>query len=329
MKRALEWERIDQMEILEQYGKDDLATVYLGRTEDGQCLEFVESLQPPFRREEKMVMIISTLHGCPVGCIMCDAGNAYQGKVSAKNMFEQIDHVVSRHFPDGNIFTGKFKVQFSRMGEPAFNDDVLILLDEFPSRYRAPGFIPSISTVAPAGRKDFFNRLLEIKKKHYPQSFQLQFSIHSTDPNIRDRIIPIKKMTFREISSYAERFHDIGGKKVTLNFILARNFTLDVDVLRKTFSPEYFFIKMTPLNPTYMANKNQLTPGIRGKTIEEGEGEKILKKIEEAGFSALLSIGEQEENRIGSNCGQYVETYLRSKHIAGNIEKSYDSLNYS
>lgn len=316
------------MKIIEQYGRDDLATVYLARTDKGNYIEFVESLQPPFDRNQKMVMIISTLLGCPVGCLMCDAGVSYGGKVSAGDMFAQIDHVVGKRFQGNLIPVAKFKVQFSRMGEPAFNDDVLTVLNEFPNRYDAPGFIPSLSTVGPAGRDSFFKELQNIKKKHYPKNFQLQFSIHSTDSAIRDRIIPVKKMTFQQIADYAERFHDEGGKKITLNFILAKDFTLDPNALRKQFSPDLFFIKMTPLNPTYMANRNRLAPGIVGKPIESGEGELILDRIKAVGYDALLSIGEQEENKIGSNCGQFVETYQNAENDRENLADSYDTFSY-
>ncbi len=316
------------MNIIERYGRDDLATVYLARTDQGHYIEFVESLQPPFDRNQKMVMIISTLLGCPVGCIMCDAGGTYRGKVNAGDMFAQIDHVVGRHFGGSRIPVTKFKIQFSRMGEPAFNDEVLTVLDEFPKKYDAPGFIPSLSTVGPAGRDKFFEGLLDIKKRHYMTSFQLQFSIHSTDPVIRDRIIPIKKMTFLQIADYADRFHNKGGKKVTLNFILAKDFILDPKVLRKNFSPDLFFIKMTPLNPTFMANRNSLAPGIIGKPIESGEGERILERIKEKGFDALLSIGEQEENKIGSNCGQFVEAYHKADQDRENLADSYDTFSY-
>lgn len=316
------------MRVIDQYGRDDLAMVYLGETEKGKYLEFVESLQPPFRREQKMVMIISTLFGCPVKCIMCDAGGDYKGKVGAEDMFAQIDHIVGRRFPDGTIPVRKFKVQFSRMGEPAFNDAVLTVLDEFPARYDAPGFLPSLSTVGPAGRNDFFEKLLKIKKKRYRSSFQLQFSIHSTDQAVRDRIIPIKKMTFAEVADYAARFHDENGKKITLNFILAKDFDFEPKALPAHFSPDLFFIKMTPLNPTYTADRNELEPGIVGKPIDSGEGEKILARVDKLGYEALLSIGEQEENRIGSNCGQYVESYARSREWAGKLNGSYDTFSY-
>ena len=86
---------------------------------------------------------------------------------------------------------------------------------------------------------------------------------------------------------------------------------------------------MTPLNPTYTAKRNKLTPGIVGKPIESGEGEHILDEVEAQGYDALLSIGEQEENKIGSNCGQFVEAYTRAKEKDGQIEGSYDSFSYS
>ncbi len=35
-----------------------------------------------------------------------------------------------------------------------------------------------------------------------------------------------------------------------------------------------------------------------------------LEAIREAGYEVIISIGEQEENRIGSNCGQYVQKHL-------------------
>jgi len=316
------------MKVIEQYGRDDLAMVYLGQTEDGKKLEFVESLQPPFERDQKMVMIVSTLFGCPVKCIMCDAGGNYSGKVSSEDMFAQIDHVVKKRFPRGEIPVRKFKIQFSRMGEPAFNDHVLTVLDQFPSRFHAPGFLPSLSTIGPAGRRDFFEELLRIKKIHYRRSFQLQFSIHSTDPVLRDRIIPVKKMSFAEIARYAGRFHDEDGKKITLNYILAKNFDFQPRELLRYFSPDIFFIKMTPLNPTYAASSNDLEPGIVGKPIESGEGERILETVENLGYEALLSIGELEENRIGSNCGQYVESYMRAKVDNGSLSDSYDTFNY-
>ena len=73
------------MEILGKYGKEELAILYIARY-DGKIIEFVESVQPPVSREQKWVLILSTLYGCPLGCLMCDAGEYYFGKVSKEGM---------------------------------------------------------------------------------------------------------------------------------------------------------------------------------------------------------------------------------------------------
>ena len=68
------------IEVLEEFGREDLAKVYVASVRDDKekLVEFVESIQPPIPREEKWVLIVSTLFGCPVGCKMCDAGGEYK-----------------------------------------------------------------------------------------------------------------------------------------------------------------------------------------------------------------------------------------------------------
>ena len=50
------------MEILGKYGKEEVAILYIARY-DGKIIEFVESVQPPVTREQKWVLILSTLYG--------------------------------------------------------------------------------------------------------------------------------------------------------------------------------------------------------------------------------------------------------------------------
>ena len=99
------------LEIISKTGNDNIATVYVAKTQDNKYLEFVESLQPPLSREDKWVLIVSTLFGCPVGCLMCDAGGFFQGKLSKEEILAQIDHLVISRFPDKSITCAKFKTQ--------------------------------------------------------------------------------------------------------------------------------------------------------------------------------------------------------------------------
>ena len=39
----------------------------------------------------------------------------------------------------------------------------------------------------------------------------------------------------------------------------------------------------------------------------------LAQSMTDAGYQTLVSIGDAEENKVGSNCGQYVLNYLESK----------------
>jgi 23S rRNA (adenine2503-C2)-methyltransferase len=299
------------MKILASAGREDVAMVYVVDLRDGHLVECVESVQPPIPREEKWVLLVSTMFGCPVGCMMCDAGGHYRGKPTKEEIFSQIDYLVGKRYPDRNITAAQFKIQFARMGEPSLNPSVLEVLDELPDRYNAPGLMPSISTVAPKGTEAFFEKLLKIKNEKYSDGqFQFQFSIHTTDNQLRDQLIPVKKWGFSEMAEYGKRFYRAGDRKVSLNFALAQDVPVDPEILLKYFDPDRFLIKITPLNPTYRANENRLTTYI--DPYNENKVYSVVKALEETGYQVIVSIGEVEENYIGSNCGQYIKGHLSS-----------------
>ncbi len=300
------------MKILGLIGKEEIACVYLAEMGEGRVIEFVESLQPPLPRERKWVLMVSTLFGCPIQCLMCDAGSAYQGSLSAGEILAQIDYLVEKRFPSGEVPVKQFKIQFARMGEPALNPEVLEVLRELPERYRAPGLMPSFSTVAPRGREGFFEELREIKDSLYAGGrFQFQFSIHTTSEALRKRLIPAKSWGFSEMAAYGERFYAPGDRKITLNFTLAQGMPVAAPCLKSHFDPERFLIKITPVNPTYQARQNGLSSYL--DPLDQARRYELVEELKEEGYEVLVSIGEPEENRIGSNCGQYVTAHFRAK----------------
>jgi 23S rRNA (adenine2503-C2)-methyltransferase len=297
------------VKVLASTGRDDVAMVYVIDLGDNKLIECVESVQPPIPREDKWVLLVSTMFGCPIGCSMCDAGGHYQGKPSKEQILAQIEFLVNKRYADKVIPAKQFKIQFARMGEPTLNPDVLDVLDELPERYDAPGLIPSFSTVAPKGCGEFMERLLEIKNANYSGGhFQFQFSIHTTDESVRDQIIPVKKWSFAEMEAYGERFYAPGDRKITLNFALANDMPVEPAVLLRYFNPDKFLIKITPLNPTYRAVENKLSSYIDPQV--EDNGYEIVEALKNAGYQVIVSIGELEENLIGSNCGQYIKRHL-------------------
>ncbi len=311
------------MELLGKYGKEDLAILYVAKNGD-KVLEFVESLQPPIPREKKWVLIISTMYGCPIGCLMCDAGEYFHGKVSKEEMLEEIDYMVKSRYPDGKVLVEKFKVQFARMGEPALNENVLEVLEELPKKYEAPGLMPCISTVAPKNSEEFFNRLITIKDHLYSKGkFQLQFSIHSTNEEERNKWISSKIWNLSEIASYGEKWFKEGDRKITLNFAVADDSLIDPEIVRKHFNPDKYWIKLTPINPTNKAVKNEIKSGI---TEENSEFFPLVQEFKKRGFEAEISFGEYEENEIGTNCGQFATKYNNGEV---EIKETYTTTQYA
>lgn len=236
-------------------------------------------------------------------------GGHYRGKLTESEMYAQIDYLINQRYPDGFVPSKQLKIQFARMGEPALNPEVLDLLETLPEKLNAPGLLPSVSSIAPHGTDDFFERLTDIKNRIYPGGkFQFQFSIHTTDQQLRDELIPVKKWDFQKIATFGERYFKPGDRKITLNFALAKQSPIQSEVLLKYFNPDQFLIKITPLNPTYQAESTGLKSYVDPET--RSENYPILDEIRNAGYQVILSIGEQEENLIGSNCGQYVQKHL-------------------
>lgn len=305
------------MKVIAKTGREDIATVYIAEFGNKKRVEFVESIQPPLSREKKWVLIISSLFGCCINCQFCDAGGNYEGKLSKDELLAQIDYMAKNRYPDRIIPVEKFKIQFARMGEPSLNHNVLDVLWELPEIYNAQGLMPSISTVAPSGTDKFFENLLEIKNKLYKDKFQMQFSIHTTDLEKRAWLIPVKKWDFKAISDYGKDFYKEGEKKITLNFALSDNLPVNPQKLLKYFSPDKFLIKITPVNPTFKALSNDLTSY---KLLQNKDNE-LIKNLNTAGYDVILSIGELEENLIGSNCGQFLANHEQEKK---GLKESYN-----
>jgi 23S rRNA (adenine2503-C2)-methyltransferase len=308
------------MEIVSRYGKESIAYVYIGKTSSGKLVEFVESVQEGIPREKKWVLIISTMDGCPVKCKFCDAGGYYKGNLTVDDMLDQINFLVSTRYQDQKIPCEKWKIQFARLGEPSLNDAVLDVLEKLPNLFHSNGLLPSLSTVAPIKREKFFDRLLDIKNQYFLNHFQLQFSIHSTSDDQRKELIPISKWTFHEISKYGEKFVSNQDKKISLNFAISKDSMIDPKILLEYFNPRLFLIKITPVNPTYASLLHGFENGLNLETSYLPYHPFLVEELKSFGFEVILSIGNLEENDIGSNCGQYLRKHMESKQ---ELKKGY------
>ncbi len=296
------------MEILINTGKPEVAEVYVARmrNDPDYLVEFVDSCDPGGGdRSQKWVIIISSQFGCPVKCLMCDAGGDFKGNLTASELQLQIDQVLSAHPEISPSACPKLKIQFARMGEPALNDAVPENIQWL--KHRLPNSIPCIATIAPAGRQKWFDRIMELREGF--QDFQLQFSMHSSDQSVRDKLMPYPKMSWQWMADYGKQFYRPNQRKASLNFALCPESPVDVEVIRDNFDPDFFAIKLTPLNPTDSALKHTFTD-----TKERSAADNLVEikaaDFERVGYRVVRSVGNMEENLIGSNCGQAIKKML-------------------
>jgi 23S rRNA (adenine2503-C2)-methyltransferase len=296
---------ISTMEILSIQGDPQVAEVAIARFrgEDRYSVEMVDGLTPPLTRQEKWIINISTQFGCPVACPFCDAAMDYAGNLRAEELLAQVRWGLDRH-AERSKDCRKLKVHFARMGEPALNDATLEAARRLPELVKTDGLWCCLASVAPKGRENFFVRLYEIKESLYRGRFQLQFSVQSTSEKDRLRLTPIKHWSLKEIAAFGQGFHQPSDRKVVLNFALAQDVSFDPEVILDLFDPAHFAIKLTPVNPTAQGHANGFNTILRSE--QDGTIKSACEDLHRQGFDVVLSVGDEREDQVGSNCGQAV-----------------------
>ncbi len=292
------------MKIISKSGNPEVATIFVAvmRDEDKYSVEFVDGLDLKLPREEKWIINVSTQFGCPVKCVFCDAGGEYAGNLSSKEIIEQVKFVLNEH-EELIDNCHKLKIHLARIGEPSMNDNVIDAIKEIRKLTDNKNLWCALPTIVPEDQDEFFEKLKQVKDENFLGRFQLQISMNSTSMEERKKMMPVKLKGFDWIAKYGEYFYEQGDRKIVLNFALAEDSEFDTEIIIKNFKPEFFAVKLTPLNPTSMTAKNKMET-----SIEEIKNplEKKAELLAKAGFVVILSVGDFREDEIGSNCGQSV-----------------------
>jgi len=241
-------------------------TVYCLELEDGRLIETTDTFLPYYtkdaigrrqnilnnlelgNRSERWMIGVSVMNGCPVGCKFCATGqmNGWRN-LTAGEIVKQVQFVVNK----ANIVprsSKEFKINYTRMGEPFLNiDNVKEAIRIISAFY--PNVHHYISTIGIKG-SDF---------SWIKDSITLQVSLHSLDEERRNWLIPYRnKMTIPELGMIETR----SNLKTTLNLTLLEESDFDIAKLKDHFPAKYFFIKLSPINPNEVSEKNNLGKGV-------------------------------------------------------------------
>ena len=189
------------------------------------------------------------MSGCPVRCKFCATGQMKRWRnLTAQEIIDQVEFVISRN-PEFNPENSKeFKINYTRMGEPFLNinnvkEAIQILNKKYPYLHHY------VSTVG-INNSDF---------SWIVDNITLQVSLHSTDESSRDWLIPYKnKMSIKKLGQIRNRSY----LKTTINLTLVKEEDFDIEVLKKYFDKDYFFVKISPINPNDNSSKYDMGDGI-------------------------------------------------------------------
>jgi 23S rRNA (adenine2503-C2)-methyltransferase len=181
------------------------------------------------------------MSGCPVGCTFCGTGKYFVRNLKGKEIVDQVDYSLIQTGINP-VSIKRLQIMVMSMGEPLLNKEGLI--DAFTTLYhKYPHARLLISTSAPAIDYSWVNEL-SVKIP----TIGLQFSIHESTNEARDKLIPFKnKLSLEQIAEAGNEWflHNIDTKNISnsrkpfFNYCThdQNSFDADADRLRDLFDP--------------------------------------------------------------------------------------------
>lgn len=256
---------------------------------------------------EKWVATISTQKGCPMKCQFCDCPKyGFFGNATLRDLEYQIRTILEN---EAVYETERFNVHYARMGEPTFNENVLVFteywLRSVVNKYiKAKTIHPVVSTMLPKSNKSLVNFIQEwcrIKNDIYNGEAGLQFSINTTDEKQRREQFNGMSLSLEEISNIARDLPVPKGRKYTLNFAVTADTILDAEVLSELFDKEKFIVKITPIHKTNSAVKNGF--GVTTEYTDYDVYRKFEQPLLDDGWDVIVFVPSEEEDSDRITCG--------------------------
>ncbi len=257
--------------------------------------------------EARTVICCSTQSGCPVGCRFCGAGDHFVRSLSAEEIVFQVDDCLSSQGIESSKIKN-FQIMVMSMGEPLLNFQNLekafeVLYSKHPNAKLL------VSSIGPRVDYEPFMRMAE----RIP-TVGLQFSVHESLDDKRNKLIPFKKkLSIEELAEVGEVFLVRTGRKPFFNYCAHENNVAEIDAerLSSVFKPDVFeaTISVVCERDESVAAANQ-----RQRDLASGFADKLRSR----GFGTRM-FDPAGQDDIGGGCGQlwFVQEWMRNnQHLA-------------
>ena len=263
---------------------------------------------------ERTVMCISTQTGCQMGCTFCGTGKFFGRDLTYYEIIEQVSYMIEENnLAPENM--KRFQIMVMSMGEPVNNAvNLNIAFSEF--HYRYPKAALLISTSAPSTDKGW-DVVMEMAEDI--PTVGLQFSVHASNDEARNKLIPMKaKLNLEQIAYKGLEFFQRTGRKPFFNYCVTKENNSEEDVmnLRMLFDPRVWESTLSVVCESDQAMSDAVVS--QRKMVEEFSERLVMK-----GFNTRV-FDPAGQDDIGGGCGQLwaVQDFAKNnqhfKQSAGN-----------
>jgi len=252
---------------------------------------------------KRTVICCSVMSGCPIGCKFCGTGKKFIRNLTRFEITDQIRYILKdMNLEDINGKGKKFQIMFMSMGEPLLNwNETNWAINGLHNAYRNAQLL--VSTV---GLNDYaFDSLIQNSK--YINKLGLQFSIHESNENKRNELIPYKnKFDLRKIRDKGIEWYEATGRQVYLNYCVTEDNFLDYQRLMDLFSPRVFAFTFSVVCE---ANETMKDAHQKNLNLINLISDTFLK----AGYNTRV-FDPAGQDDIGGGCGQlwYVQEWMKN-----------------
>ena len=260
---------------------------------------------------DRTVICCSVMSGCPVGCTFCGTGAKFIRNLKADEIVEQIENVLASKglISDIDNKCKKLQFMFMSMGEPMLNWNevekaIRILHDKFSNAQLL------LSTIG-CENDEVFHKIIELSKEI--DKIGLQFSIHKSNDEDRNKLIPFKnKMNLEKIRDAGIIWWKETDRKPFLNYCIDGTNNTKDDFIRLTtlFTPVVFNFTFSVV---CSKDETMKDASFRNLDVIRDFQNRFLEK----GYNARI-FDPAGQDDIGGGCGQlwYVQNWLKEHNAS-------------
>jgi 23S rRNA (adenine2503-C2)-methyltransferase len=249
-----------------------------------------------------------------MGCTFCGTGKFFGRDLSVMEIISQVAHMIDSNKIDQEQVK-QMQIMVMSMGEPLLNmKSVSQSFSYFDNHFPKAKLL--VSTSAPKTNDGWFY-MMELAE--YNSNVGLQFSVHESTDEARNKIMPMKaKLNLEQISLKGLEFYKLTGRKPFFNYCVSKenSSAKDINNLRMLFDPRVWEATLSVICESDQAMSDAVLSQVN--LVSEFSG-----KLIDQGFNTRV-FDPAGQDDIGGGCGQLwaVQDFAKNnssfKQSAGN-----------